>query len=234
MTRYLQPLAASVAVLVACASGCQQKMADQPSYRPYQPSNFFPKGTSAQKIPAGAMAREWLRSDDPLMTGLKPDARHAHGPVDPRTGVSPPPDSPSDPGKFVDTYPFELTETDVLQGQQSFTIFCAICHDPLGTGNGKVPERSYVKPPNFHTDDSRGFSLYRKSIPLREAPVGYIYEVVRRGYGAMPRYGPQVPPRDRWKIVAYVRSLQLSQHAELAALAPAERKAAEDALGGKP
>jgi hypothetical protein len=29
-------------------------------------------------------------------------------------------------------------------------------------------------------------------------------------------YADRVPPRDRWAIVAYVRALQLSQHATLA------------------
>ncbi len=29
----------------------------------------------------------------------------------------------------------------------------------------------------------------------------------------MPDYASQIPPADRWKIVAYVRALQLSQNA---------------------
>jgi hypothetical protein len=32
----------------------------------------------------------------------------------------------------------------------------------------------------------------------------------------MPPYGAQVPVDDRWAIVAYVRALQLSQHAQVA------------------
>jgi mono/diheme cytochrome c family protein len=91
-----------------------------------------------------------------------------------------------------------------------------------------------VKPPNFHTDNSRGFALYRKAVPLREAPVGYLFEVVSRGYAAMPKYGSQIPARDRWRIVAYVRALQLSQHAEMAKLPPNARKAVEESLGGVP
>ena len=34
-----------------------------------------------------------------------------------------------------------------------------------------------------------------------------------RGFGAMPDYASQVPPRDRWVIAAYIRALQLSQNA---------------------
>jgi len=218
-----------------CAGmGCQQKMADQPYYRPYQPTTFFSDGTSAQVPPAGTVAREWLLSDDPLMTGLKPQFRNAPAPAGAKPGTVPPPGAPSDPAKFVDGYPFELTRADLERGQERYTIFCAVCHDPVGNGNGKIPERGYVKPPNYHTDNSRGFALYRKPVPLRTAPVGYLFEVVSRGYGAMPRYGPQIPAKDRWRIVAYVRALQLSQHAELNALPPTTRNAAEQALGGTP
>jgi hypothetical protein len=36
------------------------------------------------------------------------------------------------------------------------------------------------------------------------------------GFGAMPDYASQIPPRDRWCIVAYIRALQLSQNATMA------------------
>lgn len=36
------------------------------------------------------------------------------------------------------------------------------------------------------------------------------------GFGIMPDYGSQIPPDDRWKIVAYIRALQLSQDATMA------------------
>ena len=43
------------------------------------------------------------------------------------------------------------------------------------------------------------------------------------GFGAMPDYRAQIAPRDRWAIAAYVRALQLSQHAPAA-----------DVPGGRP
>jgi mono/diheme cytochrome c family protein len=221
-------------LVAALAAGCQQKMADQPSYRAYEPSAFFPDGMAARRLPDGVVAREWVRSTDPLMTGLKAGARGAPAPAGEKAEATPPPDAPTDPGKFVDEFPFALARADLDRGQERYTIFCAVCHDPVGTGNGKIPERGYVRPPNFHTDPSRGFALYRQAVPLRAAPVGYLFEVVSRGYGAMPRYGPQIPPADRWRVVAYVRALQLSQHAELDRLPPAAREAALESLGGRP
>jgi hypothetical protein len=43
----------------------------------------------------------------------------------------------------------------------------------------------------------------------------------------MPSYGAQIPPADRWAIVAYVRALQRSQHGALSDLTPDERKLLE-------
>jgi hypothetical protein len=36
---------------------------------------------------------------------------------------------------------------------------------------------------------------------------------MKNGYGGMRPYADSVPPKDRWAIVAYIRALQLSQHA---------------------
>jgi mono/diheme cytochrome c family protein len=220
-------------LLVALVAGCQQQMADQPSYRPLAPSAFFADGMSARRPPEGVVAREWLRRDDPLASGLKP-GRRAANPAGNRDKAVPPPDAPTSPENFVEGYPFTLTRDDLDRGQERYTIFCAVCHDPVGTGKGKIPERGYVPPPNLHADDSRGFALYQQQVPLRTVPVGYLFEVVSRGYGAMPRYGPQVPVKDRWRIVAYVRALQLSQHAELTQLPAEQRRQVEQAIGGGP
>ncbi|MEY4093987.1 MAG: hypothetical protein RLZZ53_1186 [Acidobacteriota bacterium] len=44
----------------------------------------------------------------------------------------------------------------------------------------------------------------------------------------MQGYAEQIPVRDRWLIVAYVRTLQLSQHASVNDV-PADQRAALDA-----
>jgi len=46
-------------------------------------------------------------------------------------------------------------------------------------------------------------------------------------------YGDRVEPADRWAIVAYIRALQLSQHADAATLPPALRAQLDNA-GGRP
>jgi mono/diheme cytochrome c family protein len=219
----------------AVLAGCQQKMAEQPSYRPLVPSHLFADGTSARPLPPGVMAREWRTSDDPIVTGLKPQPSDASpATTSGETSTRPSPGAPTDPAKFVEEFPFEVTRSDLARGQERYTIFCAVCHDPIGTGRGKIVERGYVRPPNFHADASRGFGRYGKTIRLRDVPIGYIFEVITHGYGAMPRYGPRVAARDRWRIAAYLRALQMSQHAEIADLPEDARRAARAALEGRP
>src|SRR5207244_4500643 len=86
------------------------------------------------------------------------------------------------------------------QGRTRYMIYCAVCHDPLGTGRGKIVERGYTQPPSYHIDR------------LRSVPVGHLFDVITNGYGSMPDYKQQISPHDRWAIVAYLRALQLSQH----------------------
>src|SRR5207237_10157525 len=50
-------------------SGCQQKMADQPSFRPLEASSFFSDGRSARPAVAGTVARGRLQTDAAFFTG---------------------------------------------------------------------------------------------------------------------------------------------------------------------
>ncbi|HEV7517200.1 MAG TPA: cytochrome c [Thermoanaerobaculia bacterium] len=117
-------------------------------------------------------------------------------------------------GKPVPDFPSSLpvTREVLLRGEQRYNIFCSPCHDRAGTGRGMVVQRGYKQPPSFHIDR------------LRTSPVGYLYNVITEGFGVMPSYASQIPPEDRWAIVAYVRALQLSQNARLADLSPEERQ----------
>ena len=103
-----------------------------------------------------------------------------------------------------DVMPFPVTKEVLTRGRERFNIFCAPCHSRVGDGNGFVPSRGFArKPPSFHI------------ARLQKAPLGYFYDVITEGFGIMPDYAAQIPPQDRWNIVAYVRALQLSQNATL-------------------
>lgn len=112
---------------------------------------------------------------------------------------------------LVKELPFPVDRAVLDRGQERFNIFCAPCHDTSGTGNGLVVQRGYRQPPSFHIER------------LRQADPGHFFDVMTNGFGMMPDYKTQIDVRDRWAIVAYLRALQLSQHA-----------AASDVPGGDP
>jgi cbb3-type cytochrome c oxidase subunit III len=114
--------------------------------------------------------------------------------------------------KWVDTFPFPVTREVILRGQERFNIFCSPCHSRLGDGRGMVVQRGFRQPPSFHIDR------------LREQSVGYFFNVITNGFGAMFDFSDRIPPRDRWAIIAYIRTLQLSQHATLADVPESERQ----------
>ncbi|MBA3297504.1 MAG: cytochrome c [Acidobacteria bacterium] len=107
-------------------------------------------------------------------------------------------------GAAVKEMPFAIDAKDLDRGQERFNIFCTPCHDTTGNGRGMVVQRGYRQPPSFHIDR------------LKTADAGYIFDVITNGFGAMPDYRAQIDARDRWRIVAYVRALQLSQSATAA------------------
>jgi mono/diheme cytochrome c family protein len=107
----------------------------------------------------------------------------------------------ANPGDYM---PFPVTTEVMARGRERFNIYCAPCHSQLGDGKGMIVQRGFQPPPSYHTER------------LRKAPLGYFFDVMTNGFGAMPDYASQVTPRDRWCIVAYIRALQLSQNASAA------------------
>lgn len=101
----------------------------------------------------------------------------------------------------VKELPFPVDEAVLNRGQERFNIYCTPCHDATGSGKGMVVQRGFKAPPSFHEER------------LRNADAGYFFDVMTNGFGAMPDYRMQLSARDRWSVVAYIRALQLSQHA---------------------
>jgi len=103
--------------------------------------------------------------------------------------------------KEGDGMPFPATMDVLRRGQERFNVYCTPCHSRVGNGEGMIVQRGYVKAGNYHT------------ARLRKAPLGHFFNVISKGYGAMPDYSAQITSADRWAIVAYIRALQLSQNA---------------------
>ena len=97
--------------------------------------------------------------------------------------------------------PVKVTSELIHRGQERFNIYCSPCHGRTGDGQGIMVTRGYLPPPTYHQDR------------LRNAPDGYIFDVISNGIRNMPSYKEQIPVSDRWAIVSYVRALQRSQNA---------------------
>ena len=102
-------------------------------------------------------------------------------------------------GAPVAEMPFAISASDLDRGEERYNIFCAPCHDQTGSGQGMIVQRGYRQPPSFHIER------------LKTVEPGYMFDVITNGFGVMPDYRAQIDARDRWRIIAYVKALQLSQ-----------------------
>jgi mono/diheme cytochrome c family protein len=118
-------------------------------------------------------------------------------------------------GELVAEVPLAVDAELLERGQRYYSIHCTPCHNQSGDGQGMIVLRGFTAPPSLH--ETR----------LRNAPDGYIFDVITHGYGRMFPYGDRVEPRDRWAIVAYIRALQLSQSVPIDALSPEVRRELE-------
>ena len=123
---------------------------------------------------------------------------------------------------FVSEIPVKVTAELLARGQSQYQVFCAPCHGRTGRGDGMIVQRGFKKPSSYHVDR------------LRQMPIGYFYDVISIGFGAMSDYAAQVPPQDRWAIAAYVRTLQLSQQAPVADVPEDKRALLEASVAASP
>jgi mono/diheme cytochrome c family protein len=156
-------------------------------YDAQERSHYFDDERTMRPPVEGTVARE-MEADPVMSTGLEAD------------------------GRYVATVPAvlatELGGWDALlaRGRDRYTIYCVPCHSGVGDGNGlvptSVPSVAQIRPPTFHDDR------------LRTVPDGQIFATISNGIRNMPAYNAQIPVRDRWAIVAYVRALQLARSSE--------------------
>ena len=123
-------------------------------------------------------------------------------------------------GAWARTFPEQVptTAATVKRGQQRFGIYCTPCHGQAGNGDGMESKRAaalaqgtWVPPSNLNQDY------------LRTMPVGQLFNTITHGIRNMPAYGPQIPPKDRWAIIMYVRALQRCLKATINDVPEAER-----------
>ncbi len=171
------------------------RMIRQPRYDPYEASPFFDDGRAMRLPPEDTVPVD--APAGPVATGLETASGSAGSAAVPLAAI-----------------PLPLTPALVARGRDRFNTFCAPCHGATGDGHSVVAEAMpLVKPASL------------VSAELAARPPGHIFTVITHGFGMMPRYAYQLPPEDRWAVVAYVRALQLGAGVPLASL-PEELRAA--------
>ncbi len=94
--------------------------------------------------------------------------------------------------------PYTITNANALaRGKHLFTNFCQECHGAEAKGMGPVAQRGYPPPPSL---------LAGRAVIIKD---GQMFHILTYGQNNMPSYASQITPDDRWKVIVYVRSLQL-------------------------
>ena len=89
------------------------------------------------------------------------------------------------------------------RGKDMFNVHCAICHGKSGDGKGVVAAYFGKADPIITVP-----SLLT-ALPATH-PDGLVYDIISNGKGGMGAYKHNLPVRDRWAIVFYLRALQAS------------------------
>jgi hypothetical protein len=113
---------------------------------------------------------------------------------------------------YGDGIPLKVNRELLERGQERFNINCAVCHGPVGMGNGITTQYGLVGVANFH--DSR----------IRTMPDGQIFNTITLGKNTMGAYGSNVSVEDRWAIISYIRALEKSDGATINDV-PADQRA---------
>ncbi|OYW77462.1 MAG: hypothetical protein B7Z37_04285 [Verrucomicrobia bacterium 12-59-8] len=168
-------------------------------------SEFFADGRGARLPVKGTLPMGFEIPAKPAAVGTKP-ARIAFtsglgyydtGKVGDFYGDGLPTEISSDPAVFNEDF--------IKRGEQRYNINCAICHGASGNGKGVTSKYGILTAFNFQQAgnlDPANAAAYRAD--------GAMFDVITNGKGLMGSYGGNITLRDRWAIVAYIRSLQLA------------------------
>lgn len=170
-------------------------------FRPQDQSKFFTDGRSDRPVVPGTV---------PFLTDVQEEYPHLAA----RGGFFE--DSYLATGRMGDVwgagFPIEIRRDDLVKGQELYQINCAICHGASGDGNGVTKAFGMVAVADL---------LAERVVTM---PEGQIFNTITHGYNTMGPYGHKIREEDRWKVIAYLRTLQLAARAPAQAV-PAERRA---------
>jgi mono/diheme cytochrome c family protein len=166
-------------------------MDNQLRFESQHANSLFRDGRAMRPVVEGTVARGELNEDEHLHRGVVNDA-------------------------WATTFPSAITldRAFVEFGRERFNIYCTPCHGLSGYGDGAIHHRAMevmLLPTSNGTSWVQPKSIHEQAI--REQPVGQVFNTITNGVRTMAGYDAQVPVKDRWAIVAYVKALQRSQNA---------------------
>jgi mono/diheme cytochrome c family protein len=217
-------------------------MQDQPKYKTYRAGDqkFGVNGASVRPLVEGTVPRrgagaDYRDADDYFYTGKTAGAASGGaGAAAPNASTSATATSLASGGTLggsntaggvpgareaaaaggPDLFPINIDEDALRRGRDRFQIYCVVCHGFTGEGDGMIVRRGFRKPPSYYED----------RLQENTTPASHFFDVITNGWGAMPDYAAQVAPEDRWKIIAYIRALQLSRKVKMDELPPDARQ----------
>lgn len=162
------------------------------------------------------------RGDHPLIPGTIPvgynlQGRYLQSGVNNQSSTSSFTSEPTykDTGVMGDVYgdgiPLTVNEKLLERGRERYEIFCSVCHDRTGGGNGIVKAYGLATVASLMDDRIKG------------QPDGQIFSTITNGKNTMGAYGPSIAVEDRWAIIAYLRALQKTQSMKAEVLSPETR-----------
>lgn len=217
------------------AVGCRMDMQDQPKYKTYRAGDrkYGVNGASVRPLVEGTVPRrgsgaEYRDAQDYYYTG-KADGQTAPASGGAAAGTSANAAAASSSASNVsgapgtreaaatggpDMFPVNIDEDALKRGRDRYQIYCTACHGMTGEGDGMIVRRGFRRPPSFYDD----------RLQENITPAAHFFDVITNGWGAMPDYSAQIAPEDRWKIIAYIRALQLSRKVKFDELQPADKQ----------
>jgi len=93
--------------------------------------------------------------------------------------------------------PEKVNEFTLLTGKELYGIYCAPCHGEAGKGDGPIADH-FVPTPVDISPSGHG----------AHHPDGELFAILTHGKNGMPAFRGDLAPRERWLVVAYMRTLK--------------------------
>ena len=93
--------------------------------------------------------------------------------------------------------PEKVTEFSLLTGKELYGIYCTPCHGESGKGDGPVAKKFVPTPADI---SATGHGSHH--------PEGDLFAILTHGVNGMPAFRSDLTAKERWLVVAYLRTLR--------------------------